>query len=107
MAGLLLDLAARVRAVLLGRGHHEALALTGVLTLATALRALARALALAGVSADALYLLRCGSSRGAAAVVGHRIAHEHQCDRGRQRYAGDFSLAHMILLRCMAPSRRC
>src|SRR5580658_10028267 len=98
MAGLLLDLAARVRAVLLGRGHHEALALACVLALATALRALACALALAGVSADAFYL-RCGCARRAATVVGHRVAHEHQGDRSRQRYAGDFSLAHMILLR--------
>src|SRR5208337_4992253 len=88
--------AARRDAFLGRRRHHVALALAGVLPLATALRALAQALALARISADTLDLRR---RRGRAGTVGsvRRVARKNQRDGRRQHRPSKFSFRHYSL----------
>jgi len=74
-------MAALLGALLGTRGFDEALSFAGVLTFAVILRALAGALALACVSADALGR----SGRGSAGTCGSLLRHRG----GRQKKCGD------------------
>src|SRR5208282_327408 len=91
-------------AFLIGRCHHVALTLAGILPLAASLCALTRALALARVAADALDLWR--RRRAGTIRCLHGVARENQRDGRRQHRAGEFSLRHSrYLLRYLAQVR--
>src|SRR5215469_4336113 len=74
----LLRLTSVCLALLDARGHHPALALAGVLPLATAGRGFARALAFAGISSQTFYL---GSATGISGRISDAPRKQH-CNRG-------------------------
>src|SRR6185295_11679001 len=98
--GLGHDGALLVGAGLLGLGHRPALALAAVLALAVVVRALASALALAGVDAGTLHALGRGLRRCGLVAGVSRLGNEHRRDCRSHHRA--LPVLHLCLAPCVA-----